>query len=203
MTSRARLVGGRGGGGGRARGPEGVRRDRVVTRAAEGDGGDGSYPGEEEGRETAGESQRLANEELAKLRSLPLADDAAGENVVGVGGVPQAIVEAERKSKPLRRYRLGAYALASSAAAAQVRTNHRPSGRASDPNLVAWEGKAAPVLLGASPGFSGHATRRRCFPDETSSPVGVPVQSPELGDAANPVPPAPASLLPPPHRSTR
>jgi hypothetical protein len=40
--------------------------------------------------------------------------------VQGVEGVPQAIIEAERKSKPLRRYRLASYALASCVAAAQM-----------------------------------------------------------------------------------
>ena len=118
----ARLVVGDGFGRGRGRDARGVglgltaagataaRRSRVVMRAADGD-------------EAEKEKQRLAEEELAQLRQLPLVDGDAGEqeSVVGAEGVPQAIIEAERKSKPLRRWRLVTYALASSAAAAQVR----------------------------------------------------------------------------------
>jgi nitrite reductase/ring-hydroxylating ferredoxin subunit len=62
----------------------------------------------------------LRGAELQQLMSMPLADTGKGENVVGAEGVPPAIIEAERKSKPLRRYRLGSYALASSVAAAQM-----------------------------------------------------------------------------------
>jgi hypothetical protein len=42
------------------------------------------------------------------------------ETVVGVTGVPQFIIDAERKANPLRRWRLGVYALAASAAGAQI-----------------------------------------------------------------------------------
>ena len=42
------------------------------------------------------------------------------ERVVGAEFVPQAIIEAERKSSPLRRPRLVVYALSASAAAAQA-----------------------------------------------------------------------------------
>ena len=62
----------------------------------------------------------LRGAELQQLINMPLADSGKGENVVGAEGVPLAIIEAERKSKPLRRYRLGSYALASSVAAAQM-----------------------------------------------------------------------------------
>lgn len=120
----ARLVVGDGFGRGRGRDARGVglrfttagdiaaRRSRVVMRAAD-----------EDEAEKEKEKQRLAEEELARLRQLPLVDSDTGEqeSVVGAEGVPQAIIEAERKSKPLRRWRLVTYALASSAAAAQVR----------------------------------------------------------------------------------
>ena len=95
--------------------------------------------GDNEAAEEA-EKQRLAEEELAQLRQLPLADNGegagwGGESVVGAEGVPQAIIEAERKSKPLRRWRLGTYALASSAAAAQVREPpSSPNAKLSPPN---------------------------------------------------------------------
>ena len=51
-----------------------------------------------------------------------MAKETAGakEVVVGAEGVPQPIIDAERKAHPLRRFRLAVYALASSAAAAQV-----------------------------------------------------------------------------------
>lgn len=129
---------GRGGGGGVGVGSgvglAAVRRSRVVMRAAEGDdeeGGDvaaAAEKGEEKEEEEEEKKQRLADEELARLRQLPLADKGpdGGENVVGAEGVPQAIIEAERKSKPLRRWRLVTYALASSAAAAQVRNTFQP-----------------------------------------------------------------------------
>lgn len=129
---------GRGGGGGVGVGSgvglAAVRRSRVVMRAAEGDdeeGGDvaaAAEKGEEKEEEEEEKKQRLADEELALLRQLPLADKRpdGGENVVGAEGVPQAIIEAERKSKPLRRWRLVTYALASSAAAAQVRNTFQP-----------------------------------------------------------------------------
>ncbi len=42
------------------------------------------------------------------------------ETVVGAEGVPQFIIEAERKAVPLRRPRLAAYAISSSVAAAQL-----------------------------------------------------------------------------------
>ena len=42
------------------------------------------------------------------------------ETVVGAEGVPQFIIEAERKSVPLRRPRLATYAISSSVAAAQL-----------------------------------------------------------------------------------
>ena len=50
------------------------------------------------------------------------------ETVVGAEGVPQFIIEAERKAVPLRRPRLAAYAISSSVAAAQlvyICKNHR------------------------------------------------------------------------------
>ena len=62
----------------------------------------------------------LRGSELAALRSIPLADAKPGENVVGAEGVPEAIILAERKSKPLRKWRLGSYVAASMAAAAQM-----------------------------------------------------------------------------------
>lgn len=119
-----------GGGDGGVVGLAAARRSQVVTRATQ------ESTDEEEAEE---EEQRLAESELARLRQLPLSDSIngeGGENVVGAEGVPKAIIEAERKSKPLRRWRLVIYALASSAAAAQVRnttplrplhskTNHR------------------------------------------------------------------------------
>lgn len=64
---------------------------------------------------------KLRGSELAALRQLPLADAVKGsENVVGAEGIPQFIIEAERRSKPLRRYRLGSYVAASMVAAAQM-----------------------------------------------------------------------------------
>ena len=45
---------------------------------------------------------------------------SADETVVGAEGVPQFIIEAERKAVPLRRPRLAAYAISSSVAAAQL-----------------------------------------------------------------------------------
>lgn len=64
---------------------------------------------------------KLGPEELAALRQLPLADAVKGsENVVGAEGIPQPIIEAERRSKPLRKYRLGSYVAASMVAAAQM-----------------------------------------------------------------------------------
>lgn len=62
----------------------------------------------------------LRGSELAALRKIPLADSKLGENVVGAEGVPEAIILAERKSKPLRKWRLGSYVAASMAAAAQM-----------------------------------------------------------------------------------
>ena len=62
----------------------------------------------------------LRGSELAALRQIPLADASPGENVVGAEGVPEAIILAERKSKPLRKWRLGSYVAASMAAAAQM-----------------------------------------------------------------------------------
>jgi len=62
----------------------------------------------------------LRGSEFEALKRLPLADSKSGENVVGAEGVPEAIILAERKSKPLRRYRLGSYVAASMAAAAQM-----------------------------------------------------------------------------------
>ena len=62
----------------------------------------------------------LRGSELAALRKIPLADSKPGENVVGAEGVPEAIILAERKSKPLRKWRLGSYVAASMAAAAQM-----------------------------------------------------------------------------------
>eukprot|EP00854_Cymbomonas_tetramitiformis_P012352 gene12352-14589_t len=44
------------------------------------------------------------------------------ETVIGVEGVPQKIIEAERAANPLRRWRLAVYAFASSLAAAQATT---------------------------------------------------------------------------------
>ncbi|MDA9098855.1 Rieske (2Fe-2S) protein [bacterium] len=62
----------------------------------------------------------LRGQELAQLKSTPFADLKPGENVVGAEGVPEAIILAERKSKPLRKYRLGSYVAASMVAAAQM-----------------------------------------------------------------------------------
>ena len=62
----------------------------------------------------------LRGSELAALRQIPLAGAKASENVVGAEGVPEAIILAERKSKPLRKWRLGSYVAASMAAAAQM-----------------------------------------------------------------------------------
>ncbi len=45
---------------------------------------------------------------------------SSDETVVGAEGVPQFIIEAERKSVPLRRPRLATYAISSSVAAAQL-----------------------------------------------------------------------------------
>ena len=90
------------------------RRASVRARASSDDDDDA---------QTEAEKQRLAQGEFERLRSLPLADEGAREkleSVQGVEGVPQAIIEAERKSKPLRRYRLASYALASCVAAAQM-----------------------------------------------------------------------------------
>ena len=48
------------------------------------------------------------------------ANASTDETVVGAEGVPQFIIEAERKAVPLRRPRLATYAIASSVAAAQL-----------------------------------------------------------------------------------
>ena len=133
--------------------------------AAEGDG-DGETAME-------AEKQRLAEEELAQLRELPLADNGdgegwGGESVVGAEGVPQAIIEAERKSKPLRRWRLGTYALASSAAAAQVR---EPS---SSPNAELPLPRHTHTCTGIASTESGRS--RRTMPSmPTLKPIFRPV----------------------------
>lgn len=45
---------------------------------------------------------------------------AVNERVVGVAGVPQAIIDAERAANPIRKFRLAVYCLAACAATAQV-----------------------------------------------------------------------------------
>jgi nitrite reductase/ring-hydroxylating ferredoxin subunit len=55
-----------------------------------------------------------------KKRSSIFDRNPSDETVVGAEGVPQAIIEAERRSVPLRRFRLATYALSSSVAAAQL-----------------------------------------------------------------------------------
>ena len=55
-------------------------------------------------------------EEEPKLRKAK----KGGETVVGVSGVPQGVIDAERKANPLRRWRLAVYALAASVAGAQA-----------------------------------------------------------------------------------
>ena len=66
-----------------------------------------------------------ASDPLRELFSVEALRDSAEsgtrlERVVGAEFVPQAIIEAERKSSPLRRPRLVVYALSASAAAAQL-----------------------------------------------------------------------------------
>lgn len=60
--------------------------------------------------------------ELVSVESLRESAESGTrlERVVGAEFVPQAIIEAERKSSPLRRPRLVVYALSASAAAAQL-----------------------------------------------------------------------------------
>lgn len=60
--------------------------------------------------------------ELFSVESLEEARESGTrlERVVGAENVPQAIIEAERNSRPLRRPRLVVYALSASAAAAQA-----------------------------------------------------------------------------------
>jgi len=128
---------GRGRGGDRGEqwvGEEAPRRSlRMAPRAADGDDtGEVSDGGDADSRE---EEQRLKAAELARLKRStdeiknvnsfsgnPAEEEKGFELVVGAEGVPQAVIEAERRSKPLRRWRLVTYALASSAAAAQVAT---------------------------------------------------------------------------------
>ena len=66
-----------------------------------------------------------ASNPLKEIFSVEALQDATEsgtrlERVVGAEFVPQAIIEAERKSAPLRRPRLVVYALSASAAAAQL-----------------------------------------------------------------------------------
>jgi|TARA_B110000967_G_scaffold35331_1_gene34311 nitrite reductase/ring-hydroxylating ferredoxin subunit len=62
----------------------------------------------------------LSRQELASLNKTPFADLNVSESVVGAEGVPDAIILAERKSKPLRKWRLGSYVAASMVGAAQM-----------------------------------------------------------------------------------
>lgn len=59
------------------------------------------------------------------------------ETVVGAEGVPQFIIEAERKAVPLRRPRLAAYAISSSVAAAQLVYILQQSSSLESPTLAA------------------------------------------------------------------
>jgi nitrite reductase/ring-hydroxylating ferredoxin subunit len=70
-------------------------------------------------REDDGEED---GEELEKnpFNIFQPANASTDETVVGAEGVPQFIIEAERKAVPLRRPRLATYAIASSVAAAQL-----------------------------------------------------------------------------------
>jgi nitrite reductase/ring-hydroxylating ferredoxin subunit len=73
-------------------------------------------------REDDDEEDGEEGEEMEKnpFNIFQPANASTDETVVGAEGVPQFIIEAERKAVPLRRPRLATYAIASSVAAAQL-----------------------------------------------------------------------------------
>ena len=70
------------------------------------------------------------------------------ETVVGAEGVPQFIIEAERKSVPLRRPRLATYAISSSVAAAQLVYILQQSSSLANPILAA-ESDVCVMIVGS------------------------------------------------------
>ena len=79
------------------------------------------------------------------------------ERVVGAEDAPQVVVDAERRSAPLRRWRLATYALAASAAAAQAATVFEAAeGALSSPTL--WVDVA---VVGTSAGLWRRELRER------------------------------------------
>ena len=117
----------------------------------------------------------------AAHRLCGLPDSSKGENVVGAEGVPLAIIEAERKSKPLRRYRLGSYALALVGGRGADGKRHpgRSGGRGPPGTSRRWRtsGWTSQIISGTC---SGTELQNRAGEPQNNMGEGAPIQEESL-----------------------